>query len=307
MKGWAANEAGECTLAAQNEWADGAGEPSEPVLELEHLTVYAVQGKAQQPLVRDLNLAIGPGEMLALVGESGSGKSVTAGAVLGLLPSSLRIGEGQIRFRGEEISAWPNKRKRQLRGKEMALVFQDYQGSFTPFLKVGKQLVEAVRSHVRITNGEAKELALHWLNEVDLPAERVFDSYPFQLSGGQRQRAALAAAMLLKPKLLIADEPTTALDVLTGERVLDLMTKLRRQTGCAILFISHDLRLVLKRADTIAVMQGGRIVEFDRADTIRRRAAHPYTRLLLESRPLLLRNPGTDRAAEPDKPLQLVP
>ncbi|WP_081890168.1 ATP-binding cassette domain-containing protein [Paenibacillus tyrfis] len=307
MKGWAANDVRERTLIAQNEWADGAGKPSEPVLELERLTVHAVRGKARQPLVRDLSLAIRPGEMLALVGESGSGKSVTADAVLGLLPSSLRIGEGGIRFRGEEISAWPDKRKRQLRGKEMALVFQDYQGSFTPFMKVGKQLIEAVRSHVRITYDEAKELVLHWLNEVDLPAERVFGSYPFQLSGGQRQRAALAAAMLLQPKLLIADEPTTALDVLTGERVLDLMTKLRRQTGCAILFISHDLRLVLKRADIVAVMQGGRIVECGRADTIRYRAVHPYTRLLLESRPLLLRNPGTGRSAEPDKPLQLVP
>jgi ABC-type glutathione transport system ATPase component len=260
---------------------------SEPVLRLEHLSVYVQQGKSRQTLVHDLSLSIHRGEMLAIVGESGSGKSVTASAVLGLLPGSLHIGGGQIWFQGEDILTWPSKMRRQLLGKQIGYVFQDYQGSFTPFIKVGKQLLEMLHSHRKLSNNEAKRIALEWLREVGLPEERVFNSYPFQLSGGQRQRASLAAAMMLEPVLLIADEPTTALDVLTGERVLDLLGKLMRQTGCAVLMISHDLRHVMKRADQIAVMKQGEIVEMGLAETIRCEACHPYTNMLLEARPLL--------------------
>jgi ABC-type dipeptide/oligopeptide/nickel transport system ATPase component len=260
---------------------------SESVLRLENLKVYAQQGKRRYMLVHDSSFSIRRRETLALVGESGSGKSVTASAVLGLLPNSLHIGGGRIVFQGEDILLWPDKMKRRLRGKKIGFVFQDYQGSFTPFIKVGKQLVETIRSHCELSFNEAKSVALEWLHQVDLPAERVFNSYPFQLSGGQRQRAALAAAMMLQPELLIADEPTTALDVLTGERVLDVLTRLQRQTGCAVLMISHDLRHVMKRADTIAVMKDGRIVEMESAETLRLQARHPYTQMLLKARPLL--------------------
>jgi ABC-type dipeptide/oligopeptide/nickel transport system ATPase component len=280
----------------QREFWPGEGEkgdasprfaPSEVVLKLEHVQIYAVQGKRRHTLVHDLSLAIHRGEMLALVGESGSGKSVTASAIAGLLPGALRVGGGQIVFQGENILPWPEKRKRALRGKRIGYMFQDYQGSFTPFLKIGRQLVETIRSHCAMSFAEAKGIALEWLHQVDLPEERVFHSYPFQLSGGQRQRAALAAAMMLQPDLLIADEPTTALDVLTGERILDLLAMLQRRTGCAVLLISHDLRHVLKRADTIAVMKDGRIVEMGPTETIKRRASHPYTRMLLKAAPLL--------------------
>ncbi|MEW9671483.1 ATP-binding cassette domain-containing protein [Ammoniphilus sp. 3BR4] len=258
-----------------------------PVLELKDLNICVQQGKSHHLLVRDLSLSIQPGETLALVGESGSGKSLTASAVLGLLSPSVHVSAGQIFFQGEDILPWPEKRRRQLRGKQMGYVFQDYQGSFTPFIKIGNQFVETLRAHREISKEEAKEGALVWLDQVGLPAERVFNSYPFQLSGGQRQRAALAAALILKPSLLIADEPTTALDVLTGEKVMDLLDQLQQQTGCAVLMISHDLRHVLKRADTIAVMKEGRIVEREAAHVIRLQPSHPYTQMLLKARPLL--------------------
>ncbi|UFJ41834.1 ATP-binding cassette domain-containing protein [Brevibacillus humidisoli] len=257
------------------------------VLQVRQLTISEHQGKKQHRLVHELNFSIRSGEMLALVGESGSGKSVTASAILGLLPNSLRVDGGEIVFQGEDILPWSEKRKRELRGKQIGSVFQDYQGSFTPFIKLGKQLVETIRAHRKVSVREAKRVALEWLDRVGLPAERAFHSYSFQLSGGQRQRAALAAAMMLKPSLLIADEPTSALDVLSGERVLNLLTTLQQQSGCAVLMISHDLRHVMKRADTIAVMKEGRIVETGPTESIRRRPSHPYTHMLLKARPYL--------------------
>jgi ABC-type dipeptide/oligopeptide/nickel transport system ATPase component len=257
------------------------------VLQLNNLNVYVQQGKERHTLVHDISLSISRGETLALVGESGSGKSVTASAILGLLPNSLRVGGGQIMFQGDDIFSWSDKMKRKLRGNQMGVVFQDYQGSFTPFIKLGNQLVETIRSHQQLSKSEAKHLTIEWLQQVGLPAERVFNSYPFQLSGGQRQRAALAAAMMLQPALLIADEPTTALDVLTGELVLDLLVELQRRTGCAVLLISHDLRHVMKRADTIAVLRHGRIQEMGPAKRISRKENHPYTQMLLKARPLI--------------------
>ncbi|RCW41741.1 ABC transporter ATP-binding protein [Paenibacillus prosopidis] len=258
-----------------------------PVLRIENLYICADKGKEHRLLVKDLSLEIRPGETVALVGESGCGKSVTAGAVLGLLPHNLQVTEGRIWLGGEDITSLPDKKRRKLRGSRIGFVFQDYQGSFTPFIKVGSQLVETLRSHQKWSRKEAKQIALEWLGEAGLPAERVYESYPFQLSGGQLQRAAMASAMMLKPALLIADEPTTALDVLAGERVLDLLAKLQAQTGCAVLLISHDLRHVMKRADMIAVMCGGQLRELERADKIMREASHPYTRMLLEAKPHL--------------------
>ncbi|RXT03813.1 ABC transporter ATP-binding protein [Ammoniphilus sp. CFH 90114] len=258
-----------------------------PILELKNLSICLQQGKHHQMLVHDVNFSIQPGETLALVGESGSGKSLTASAILGLLGNSLQVSGGHIVFQGENILAQTDKMRRQLRGKQIGFVFQDYQGSFTPFIKIGKQFLETIRTHRNVSAKEAKNQALDWLERVGLPAERVFNSYPFQLSGGQRQRAAIAAALMLRPTLLIADEATTALDVLTSETVLDLLDELQKETGCAVLMISHDLRQVLKRADTIAVMKEGRVVESGTATVIRNQATHPYTQTLLKSRPLL--------------------
>lgn len=253
-------------------------------LSIEGLSISATDGRR---LVHDLTLTVGPGEMLGLVGESGSGKSLTATAVLGLMPGGLRVTAGQIRLNSTDLLRLRERELRQLRGKQIAYIFQHYQGSFTPFLKIGRQLVEAIRAHERISDQAARTRALEWLDRVQLPADRVFGSYPFQLSGGQVQRAALAAALMLQPALVIADEPTTALDVLTGERVLDLLVSLQREAGSAVLLISHDLNHVLRRTDRMAVMYGGRVVESGPTERMGKSPQHPYTQLLLRARPTL--------------------
>ncbi|MGO4180063.1 ATP-binding cassette domain-containing protein [Paenibacillus sp. TAF43_2] len=261
---------------------------NQAVLQIENLYICADKGKEHRLLVKDLTLQINQGETLALVGESGSGKSVTANAVLGMLPHHLKMTEGRILLSGEDISLLPEKKRRKLCGDKIGFVFQDYQGSFTPFIKIGNQLSETLRSHRSCTRKEAKQVVLEWLEQAGIQAERVYESYPFQLSGGQLQRAVLASAMMLEPALLIADEPTTALDVLAGERVLDLLAQMKAQTGCAVLLISHDLRNVLKRADTVAVMRYGQLLDIDRTDEIGHEASHPYTRMLLEAKPNLM-------------------
>lgn len=269
--------------------ADNGFSPNIPVLQISNLSIASVsdKGRVTKKLVQDVNLSIYPGEMLGLVGESGSGKSVTASAVLGLLPKPLQVTSGGIYLNGMNVGALSEKERRRLRGKEIAYMFQNYQGSFTPFFKIGKQLVEAIRSHEQISFKEAKETAIEWLHRVQLPADRVYGSYPFQLSGGQLQRASLAAAMMMKPALIIADEPTTALDVLTGEKVLDLLVHLQKETNCAVLLISHDLTHVLKRTGRMAVMYGGRLVEAGPTESVRYHPQHPYTQLLLQARPQL--------------------
>lgn len=257
------------------------------VLQVKNLDIYIRKKKEEIPLVHNISFSIKRGETLAIVGESGSGKSVTASAILGLLSKPLFVAGGEIMFQEENLLLCSEKAKRGLRGREIGFVFQDYQGSFTPFIKIGKQLMETISSHLEVSKVEAKSLVKRWLQKVNLPVERVFNSYPFQISGGQLQRAALAGAMMLEPKLLIADEPTTALDVITGELVLDIMFDLQKETGSAILIISHDLRQVLKRADNIVVMRHGHIVEMQSSEIIASQAKHPYTRLLLKARPLL--------------------
>ncbi|QRG69467.1 ATP-binding cassette domain-containing protein [Brevibacillus choshinensis] len=257
------------------------------VIEVCDLHMKASNGHSFQTILTSVSFAIQRGETLALVGESGSGKSMTANAVLGLLPRSIHVSKGRIIFEGHDILSVPDKKRRALLGKEIGFVFQDYQSSFTPFLKIGDQLIETLRTHQTVSKNESKKSAMEWLTQVGLPAERVYDSYPFQLSGGQMQRTALAAAMMLQPKLLIADEVTTALDVWSGEVVLDLLVKLQRQTGCAVLMISHDLRQVLKRADRVAVMKDGKILEQQTAQMIQKHPEHPYTQMLLDAKPPL--------------------
>ncbi|MCG7407012.1 ABC transporter ATP-binding protein [Paenibacillus sp. ACRRX] len=278
-------------------WSDNSNEISDndisrQVLIVDRLSVIVQKDKICRPLLHELSFSINEGETLALIGESGSGKSITASAIAGLMPNGVRIGGGNILFQGESIVDWPEKKKRQWRGRQIGWIFQDYQGSFSPFFPLGRQLSVIIRTHLKqLSYREAKELALTWLDKVALPPERTYTSYPFQLSGGQQQRVSLAAALMLKPALLIADEPTTALDALTGERVLELMSELQQQTGCAMLLISHDLRQVMKRAHRILVMKEGRIVESGDAVNIREHTKHPYTRQLLVSCPKL-RNPA---------------
>ena len=262
---------------------------SPSLLEIKNLTISSIgiKGQEEKNIVNKLNLTIKAGEMLGLVGESGSGKSLTASSIVGLLPNSLKVVDGQILFKGKDLRTISQKEMRCVRGKGAAYIFQNYQESFTPFIKVGYQLIETLRSHEKIRKQEAKDKALFWLELVDLPAKQIFGCYPHQLSGGQLQRAALAAALMLKPSLIVADEPTTALDVLTGERILDLLVDLQKEVDCAILLISHDLKHVLKRTNTVAVMYGGQIVEKGPTENIRSNPIHPYTKLLLQTRLVL--------------------
>ncbi|MGX4586144.1 dipeptide ABC transporter ATP-binding protein [Paenibacillus chitinolyticus] len=260
----------------------------EPVLDIKELCICRRGTGGSLPVIRDISFSIRKGETLAIVGESGSGKSVTAAAITGLLPSSLQIALGTISFQGDNLLTRRGRKREGLIGRRIGWVSQDYHSSFTPLIKIGAQLTEMIRAHQKMPPQEAKILALGWLERVMLPANRVFDSYPFQLSGGQLQRAALAAAFMLHPALLIADEPTTALDAVSADRVLGLLDELRAQTECAVLFISHDLRHVHRTADRVAVMREGRLLETGEAAEICRLPQHSYTRQLLDACPRII-------------------
>jgi peptide/nickel transport system ATP-binding protein len=238
-----------------------------------------------KPIVKNIDFTVRRGEWFTLIGESGSGKSITASAIGGLLPKDMTIASGSICFGNEDITNLSNKEFRRLRGKEISYVFQDYQSSFTPFIKIGKQMDEMIRAHCSLAKKERREIAFQALEDVQLPADRVYDSYPFQLSGGQLQRASIAMAMMLKPKLLIADEPTTALDSITTAHVLEVIANMKEKMNCAVLFITHDIRQAKKYSNTIAVMKQGETVEIGAKETIMHSPSHPYTKLLLDAAP----------------------
>ncbi|WEG18846.1 ABC transporter ATP-binding protein [Alkalihalophilus pseudofirmus] len=250
---------------------------STALLEIKNLVV-CVSNKP--PLLNKVNLSIKKGETAALIGESGSGKSLTAKSVMGMLPKGLIQRSGRITFKEESISEMTIKERRSLLGKEIALIHQDYRGSFTPYLKVGSQMVEALRSHEKTSRKKAKDQALFVLDQMNLPAKRVYHSYPFQLSGGQIQRAAIACMMLLKPSLLICDEATSALDMISGEIVLDYLERVQIETNCAVLYITHDLTQAYKRADYIYIMKEGTVIEEGPSSKIKESPQHYYTKQL---------------------------
>jgi len=248
----------------------------ECLLSIQNLSIKMKDG---HQLLQDINLEVSRGEMVALIGESGSGKSLTARTVQGLLAPNMMV-TGYVFYQNNNLLSMDRRNHHQLLGSEIGSVFQEYRGSFTPFIKIGKQMVEAIRSHYSISKKEARELSLHVLEEIHLNSNQIFHSYPFQLSGGQVQRVAIGLALALKPKLLICDEITTALDVMSGEAVLDAIEKVRRETSCAVLFITHDLIQAYKRTNHIYVMQNGRIVEEGSPEQIRCEHQHPYTKKL---------------------------
>ncbi|MGH9511632.1 MAG: ABC transporter ATP-binding protein [Terriglobales bacterium] len=242
--------------------------------------------------VRDLSFQIAPGEVLGLVGESGSGKSVTSLALMRLLPLSARV-SGEIIFRDKNLLGLPDDAMRQLRGTQMAMIFQEPMTALNPVMRVGDQIAEAVTAHKRVSKKEAWEHAVSAMNEVAIAdARRRARDYPYQLSGGMRQRVMIAMAIVNRPQLLIADEPTTALDVTIQAQILELLADLRKKFGLAMLFISHDLAVVSQVADRVAVMYAGSLVEMGSKQDIFRAPAHPYTRGLLNAVPTLT----TDRA-----------
>ncbi len=257
------------------------------VLKIENLHVSFDTYAGEVHAVRGVSLHVNEGEVLAIVGESGCGKSVTAQTIMKLNPMPpARIKEGSIDLCGEDIVAASEKKMQDIRGRLVSMIFQDPMTCLNPTMKVGKQLTEAICQHRKLSKEEAKKEAVRLLEMVQIPnaAERA-EQYPHEFSGGMRQRAMIAMAMSCEPKLLIADEPTTALDVTIQAQIMQLMAKVREETGTAIILITHDLGVVANLADRVAVMYAGKIVETGTAEDIFYRPKHPYTQALLKSLP----------------------
>jgi ABC-type dipeptide/oligopeptide/nickel transport system ATPase component len=259
----------------------------ENLLTLRNLRLITGPRKAPKVLVDIEELFIQKGEILALVGETGSGKTLTALSTLRLYPSrTIRVVQGSIDFEGINLLDCGKKKMNAIQGKEIAMIFQDPMGSLNPVYKVGTIITEIIRTHFTVSKTEAKERALAAFEYSGLsPAEELLERYPHQLSGGQRQRVCIAMAISGEPKLLIADEPTTSLDVTIQAQILRLIDRLKKEKGVSILFITHNLGIVSQIADRLAVMRNGKIVETGAADAVLRAPQHPYTRMLLDAIP----------------------
>jgi peptide/nickel transport system ATP-binding protein len=255
-------------------------------LAVAHLAVDVRRYGTWVRIVDDLSLAIAPGETLGLVGESGSGKSLTASSIMGLLPQSVRVSGGSVRLDGTELVGLDAARRNEVRGSEIAMVFQDPQNSLNPAFTVGNQMIETIRAKRDVSKSEAREIAAGLLDRVGIkqPADRLAD-YPHQFSGGMAQRVMIALAIASQPRLLIADEPTTALDVTVQAQILRLLQQLRDEDGMSLLLISHDLSVIAEMADRVAVMYAGQVVEQGRVDELFLRPTHPYTEALLGAQP----------------------
>lgn len=265
----------------------------DPVLEVSDLQTVFGQGEGAVRAVDGISFSIGVGRTLGLVGESGSGKSVTSLSVMGLLPAPAgQIAGGEVSFVGKDLVRLPPAEFRRLRGRDLSMIFQEPGTALNPVYRVGNQVAEALRLHRKMSKAEARRETIRLFEEVGIDdAARRIDSYPHELSGGQKQRVMIAMAMSCQPKLLIADEPTTALDVTIQAQILDLLRQLRDERGMAILFITHDLGVVAQIADDVAVMHKGRLVECKPVLELFRNPEHPYTRGLLACRPKLEGNP----------------
>jgi microcin C transport system ATP-binding protein len=256
---------------------------SSPLLELRKLCVSFDQDGASHEVVHEVSFSLNPGEKFALVGESGSGKSVTAFSILRLL--SAKTG-GEILFQGENLLEAGERRMRGIRGKDISMIFQEPMSALNPLMKIGDQITEVLSLHAGMDDASARERAISLLSRTGIDeASRRFSSYPHELSGGQRQRAMIAMALACRPQLLIADEPTTALDVTIRAQIMSLLEELQHEFGMAILLITHDLNLVRRFADRIGVMQAGRLVEIAKTAQLFEDPRHAYTRRLLDSRP----------------------
>jgi len=260
---------------------------STPVLELRGLRTEFHVGGSWHAAVRDVSLSVAANETLAVVGESGSGKSVTALSVLRLLPESgARHGGGEILLEGRDLATLPEKAMMRLRGDAIAMIFQEPMTSLNPTMTVGDQVAEAIWQHRKVSWSEARKLALDVLEEVKIPAAaRRFHDYPHQFSGGMRQRVMIAMALACRPKVLLADEPTTALDVTIQAQILTLLAELKAAHGMAVLFITHNLGVVAQIADRVAVMYAGEVVELAEVNQLFTRPLHPYTEALLAAMP----------------------
>jgi len=269
-------------MAAEDSSDESVGHASPAILSVGRLSVELGEAPARMDVVREVTFTLTPGETLALVGESGCGKSMTALAVLGLLPRGGRITSGHAIFKGKDLVGATDAERRAVRGAGIGMVFQEPSAALSPVLPIGDQIAEALVAHRRAGWTAARALAIELLEAVRIadPAARARD-YPHQLSGGQRQRAMLAIALACDPPVLFADEPTTALDVTVQADVLDVLAAMQARRNLAVLLITHDLGVVATRADRVAVMYAGRIVEEGPVDVLFRAPAHPYARALV--------------------------
>jgi len=278
---------------------------SETILSIENLRIHFETFAGEVQAIRGVNLKLEKGETLALVGESGSGKSVTAKSVMKLLSNNAVVKEGAIIFKGENILEKSERDMQSIRGKKIAMIFQDPMTSLDPTMKIGKQITEVIIKHEKASKEEANKRAEELLELVGIPnAKERMKQYPHQFSGGQRQRIVIAIALACNPDVLIADEPTTALDVTIQAQILELLKELQQQFQMAIIFITHDLGVVANVADRVAVMYAGKVVEVGTADEVFYNPQHPYTWGLLRSMPTL--HTGDTLYAIPGSPPDLL-
>jgi peptide/nickel transport system ATP-binding protein len=268
--------------------AQPAAPPTAPLAVIDRLSVSLPAGGDRHHAVEEVSFAIAEREIVCLVGESGSGKSVCAAALMGLLPRGLKISGGQVLLQGADVAHMAPERLRSLRGREVAMIFQEPLSALNPVMRVGDQIRELLDAHRAYPGPAGRARILDLMGYVGLPeVERLIDAYPFQLSGGQRQRVVIAMALALEPKLILADEPTTALDVTTQAQILELLRKIRAEHGTAILFVTHDFGVVAEIADRVMVMEKGRLVESGTVAAVLHAPAHPYTRKLIAAVPRL--------------------
>jgi peptide/nickel transport system ATP-binding protein len=259
---------------------------SQPLLEVKHLRVEFPTRRGTLVALDDVTFDIAPGEILGVVGESGAGKSLTGSSIIGLLEPPGRIAAGEIRLEGERIDNLPPERMRAIRGRRIGAIFQDPLTSLNPLYTIGRQLVETIQTHLPLNASEARARAIELLRETGISAaEGRFDQYPHQFSGGMRQRVVIALALAAEPKLIVADEPTTALDVSIQAQIIALLKRTARQHGAAVMLVTHDMGVIAEASDRVAVMYAGRVVEIGPVQQVIHQPAHPYTVGLMGSIP----------------------
>jgi peptide/nickel transport system ATP-binding protein len=263
------------------------------LLEVRHLRVEFPTRRGTLVALDDISFTIAPGEVLGVVGESGAGKSLTGAAIIGLLEAPGRIAGGEIVLEGQRIDTLDEEAMRRIRGKRIGAIFQDPLTSLNPLYTIGRQLVETIRTHLDLSPAAARQRAIDLLESTGIPGARErFDQYPHQFSGGMRQRVVIALALAAEPRLIVADEPTTALDVSIQAQIIALLKKLCREHGTAVMLVTHDMGVIAETADRVAVMYAGRIVEIGRVDDVIHRPQHPYTIGLMGASPSMRHTVG---------------
>ncbi len=261
---------------------------TQPLLEVRHLRVEFPTRRGTLLALDDISFDIAPGEILGVVGESGAGKSLTGAAIIGLLDPPGRIAAGEIRLSGRRIDKLPDEQMRRVRGREIGAVFQDPLTSLNPLYTVGRQLVETITTHLELSAAQARARAIELLASTGIPApEARIDHYPHQFSGGMRQRVVIALALAAQPKLIVADEPTTALDVSIQAQIIALLKRVCKEQGAAVMLVTHDMGVIAETCDRVAVMYAGRIAEIGPVADVIHRPAHPYTVGLMGSIPAM--------------------